>query len=125
MKKETFYKETIDDIIQSYTNFLNSSSKPYSGDKENCAKQAIAFEYNDDRDLINISEPDKTLIVLAIASFLLKYNFPLSCMTEQMRLDLINIIKSDSLKKYKKYYFVEDFAQMSIDIERITGIDRF
>ena len=119
MKKEPFYKETIDDIIQSYTNFLNNSSMTYSDDEQNCAKQAIAFEYHDDRDLIDISEPDKTLIVLAIAAFLLRYNFPFSYMTEQMKADLINIIKFDSIKKYKKYYSVEDFAQMSIDIEKI------
>lgn len=122
MKKESFYKETIDDIIQSYTSFLNSSSMPYSDDKESCAKQAIAFEYHDDKDLINISEPDKTLIVLAIATFLLKYNFPLSYMTDQMLADLINIIKSASIKKYKKYYSVEDFTQMSIDVEKIMKI---
>lgn len=109
MKREPFFLLTVQELQKLYELFWNDSA--YSC-REKCAAGATAFIYHDDDHLIRASKPDKVRIVMAVAVFLINNGFSKELLTEQMYEDLSWTLKENMVKKFKHYYYKDDYKFM-------------
>ena len=117
LKVSEFYRDEISDIEHFYDTFFNITQKTMDYDEavKSAISQAICFEYYDDQHLINVCEPARIYIVMAIARFLINNNCPRSFLKEEMKNDLETILKKKRLKRCKRFFSKTDYTDLTED----------
>ena len=117
LRESVYYSEKIKDLENACNKFLKTVQETMVYDEavKSAISQAINFEYYEDQPLINVCEPARIYIVMAIARFLINNNCPRSFLKQEMRKDLETILKKKRLKRCKRFFSKTDYTDLTED----------